>query len=227
MKKIILLTTLVTILSYFTAIRSNSTGDSKTKTNESIISAGFPENTFIDKRDNQQYKYVIIAGKKWMAENLHFKTPNSLTYNNKEKNAEIFGRLYNWKEANCGCPDQWRLPTEDDWKALEASIGLNSKAIDSVGWRGGSFGNQLKSNSKIWLTDIKINIPNVGFEAIPAGLAYSNNYFAYKGLGGYFWTATNYYSSFAWSRYLRHDKGEIFRNISAINWYLSVRCVKD
>lgn len=228
MKKIISFIFLIVIVSYNVISQSNLAVVSETMSNENSSKIGVSENTFIDTRDNQQYKYVIIDGKKWMSENLNFKTSNSLTYDNKEKNGYVFGRLYNWKEAKCSCPDQWRLPTENDWKALEAYIGLTSKVIDSIGWRGEAYGNLLKRENNItWLSGIHINQPNVGFNAIAGGIAYDNNYFAYMGLGGYFWTATNYYSSFAWSRYLRYDKGEIFRHISITTWYLSVRCVKD
>lgn len=229
MQRIISFIFLIEFVIYTDAVSQiNLTADSETATNISGSGIDVSINTFIDNRDNQQYKYINIGGKKWMAENLNFRTPKSLTYNNKENYGEVFGRLYDWKEANCACPDQWRLPTEDEWKALEASIGLNSNVIDSIGWRGGPYGNLLKNqNSKNWLSNILLNKPNLGFDADAGGIAYNSNYFAYKGLGGYFWTATNYYSSFAWSRYLRYDRGEIFRNISAVNWYLSVRCVKD
>ena len=107
-------------------------------------------------------------------------------------------------------------------------VSLNSNTIDSIGWRGGLSGNLLKDTSNYtWLNNAGITKPETGFNAVAGGIAYNKNYFAYNGFGSYFWSATNYYSSFAWSRYLRYDKGEIFRNISAISWYLSVRCVKD
>ena len=219
---------LILIVAYNAISQINLPVDQQNSMNENSIDIDVSENSFIDTRDNQKYKYVNIGGKQWMAENLNFKTPNSLTYNNKEKNGDAFGRLYNWEEAKCACPDKWRLPTEDEWKHLEAFIGLSSIVIDSTGWRGWPYGNMLKSkNRKTWLSDIHINAPNVGFDAIAGGVAYDSNYFANIGLGGYFWSATNYYSSFAWSRYLSYDKGEIFRNISVVTWCFSVRCIKD
>jgi len=192
------------------------------------IESNDTENIFVDPRDNQEYRYIVIGNIKWMAENLNYKTPNSLTYNNIEENGKVLGRLYSWEEAKCACPDSWRLPTDEEWKSLETYIGIKADAIDSVGWRGGSTGNTLKSKiSNVWSNTNLSNKQDIGFNAIASGLAYKDNYFAYKGLGVYFWTATNYYSSYAWSRYLSSDRSDIFRNISIISWHLSVRCVQN
>lgn len=196
--------------------------------NQTSLDPRESENSFVDSRDNQEYKYVNINGIQWMADNLNYKSQNSLTYNNNERNSEVYGRLYNWKEAKSVCPSDWRLPTEDDWQQLEESIGLSQVVIESTGWRGDSLGNQLKKrNEDLWFGELSINQNDIGFKAISGGVAFDNSSFANLGKCVYYWSATNYYSSFAWSRYLSYDRGDIFRNISAIQWYFSVRCVKE
>ena len=204
--------------------QSNNLNDQK----NNIADLNETKNSFIDTRDNQEYRYVDIDGKQWMAENLNFKTPKSLAYNNDEKHTATYGRLYIWEEAKIACPDKWRLPTEDDWKQLELFLGIDSATVNLTGWRGDPLGNSLKCKTKkIWLSNIHMNANDIGFDALAGGVAHADKQFANIGLGGYFWSATNYYSSLAWSRYLIYDNGEIFRNVSAIDWSFSVRCIKD
>ena len=184
--------------------------------------------SFIDNRDNTPYSYIDIDGTYWMTENLIFKSENSLIYNHDVNNETVFGRLYSWKEATCACPDAWRLPTEEDWKKLELHIGLNQEEINLTGWRGTNQADALKDKkNNTWLSKMHLTSSDVGFNAPAGGVAYSKNSFANIGLGGYYWSATSYYSSFAWSRYVSYNKGSFYRNISAVNWYFSVRCVQD
>jgi len=219
---------ILAIARYSAMSQVNSSAGQDSLKNKSNTETDYSENSFIDSRDNQVYSFIEIDGKKWMAENLNFKSPKSLIYDNNEKNADTYGRLYTWEEAKCSCPENWRLPTEDEWQQLEKTIGLDQMTIDSIGWRGTPYGNVLKSkNNKTWLNSIHDSPKTSGFDGIAGGLAYNNDYFANIGLGGYYWTSTNYYSSFAWSRYLNYNKGDIFRNISIITWYFSVRCIQD
>ncbi len=79
-----------------------------------------------DPRDGQKYQTVkikmkndggVLVEREWMAQNLNYKTPNSveITYLPKGMKA---GRVYTWKDAITVCPTGWHLPEKGDWQAL-------------------------------------------------------------------------------------------------------------
>ncbi|MGB0429036.1 MAG: fibrobacter succinogenes major paralogous domain-containing protein [Bacteroidia bacterium] len=133
--------------------------------------------TFTDPRDNQVYKTVIINGEKWLAENLKFKTANSLVYDNDESNVSKYGRLYSYDDAMTACPDGWHIPSRTEWQKMIEHLGGKDVA-----------GGKLKSTTD-W------NSPNLGatnetgFNAMPGGYEANRKYF---GLGdyGYWRTST-------------------------------------
>ena len=82
-------------------------------------SARAAQDAVTDPRDGYRYPVVSIGGLRWFAENLRYRTPDSRCYENDEANCEDHGRLYRLEDALKACPAGWRVPSEDDWRALE------------------------------------------------------------------------------------------------------------
>jgi len=75
--------------------------------------------TITDPRDGYRYPVVSLGRLRWFAENLRYRTSDSRCYENDEANCEDHGRLYRLEDALKACPAGWRVPSEDDWRALE------------------------------------------------------------------------------------------------------------
>jgi uncharacterized protein (TIGR02145 family) len=157
----------------------------------------------IDTRDSQRYRTVKIGNKTWMAENLNYKTSNSLCYGDKESKCNEYGRLYDWGEATKkACPGGWHLSTVQEWNDLIDAAGgkkAASKKLRSSAWWDG--------------TD------DFGFSALPGGHRTENGYF--PGDGGYWWP--NGGTMIVMDKSTVKDRwGELTRMV-----YASVRCVQD
>jgi uncharacterized protein (TIGR02145 family) len=194
---------------------------------------------FIDCRDSKIYKYVTIAGKKWMAENLNFDdgTYNySWCYNYEADSCTKYGRLYSWGRASGVCPSGWHLPTREEWGDLAIAAG-------GTGVRGieGTAGRALKSTTG-WksMSDGRSGggTDEFGFSALPGG-AYYNGFSDVDcswcgGTYGRWWTATRYGGSGMVLEYSREMRNGI-DNLSEFNgtrveygsYWFSVRCVGD
>lgn len=81
------------------------------------------DNQFKDERDGQTYPFIAFGNLKWMGRNLSFESPESECYDLLEENCEAFGRMYNFPESRTVCPEGWRLPLPNEWKALKKAIG--------------------------------------------------------------------------------------------------------
>lgn len=199
--------------------------------------------TFVDTTTTiggRVYRTVTIGGLTWLAENLDYKfsgcgiggsgtpsTPNAWYYNNDEATYGIDGTrkcglLYNGyavKLLNDNRADLipgWHVPTTAEWDALANAVGGASttgtrlKAID--GAADGS-----------WPTNWN-GTDEFGFGILPAG--YYIDGFSYVGDHSGFWTATEYSSSIAYSKYFSTSSPMYSSNASKSHGY-SVRLVKD
>lgn len=156
---------------------------------------------------------VKIGAQVWMAKNLNIETANSKCYDDNEDNCDIYGRLYNWTEANTTCPTGWHLPTDAEWNGLIETAGGAKTA-----------GKALKANS-VWTTNTGTNDHN--FSALPGG--YNDG--ANKEINeyGYWWSdkehSTNNTRAYYWQIFYGSDIiEESFANKT--NLY-SVRCIMD
>lgn len=115
------------------------------------------EGTVTDK-DGNSYRWVRIGDQDWTTENLHCDPPfYKDRYNPKwvnrfgygldltggdievqQKYFETFGNYYSWQEAVDNAPEGWRLPTDEDFKQLERTLGMKASDADREGWRDGA-----------------------------------------------------------------------------------------
>ena len=140
---------------------------------------------------------------------------------------EEFGVLYNWHavaDPQGLCPTGWYVPTDDDWKALEMSLGMSQESADDFGWRGTNEGAKLKAIDGWQLEGQGTN--ESGFDARPGGFRFGSGEFFDAGASANFWSSSQVGSS-AWLRSLGAENDEVFRQGNAQQLGLSVRCVKD
>jgi len=163
---------------------------------------------FTDSRNGQKYRAVKIGEKRWMAENLNYQTGNSWCYGDDESKCKQYGRLYDWSTAKTACPEKWHLPTREEWNSLVAGAGgdVAGKALKSVSGKG---------------TDA------VGFSALPGGYRYSGGTFYNAGDNGYWWTATEGGSDYAYRRRMNYNDDDVDEHNGDRRHGFSVRCVED
>lgn len=168
--------------------------------------------SMVDNRDNHTYRTVKIGNKVWMAENMAIKAGESYPPNGDYDNIPIYGRLYTWQAAKTVCPIGWRLPSRNDFIQLLQTVCGNCST--------GEMGLIICKN--------KCNFGvfnNRGFGALPAGDYYSGNYLNFGNIG-YWWSATEYDSSLAYSLKLGYGYANVdYYNIKTYGF--SVRCLRD
>lgn len=134
---------------------------------------------FCDDRNGAIYRYTVIGGVTWMAQNLDYRVPQSFcdsVHKDSDLRCGIKGRFYPWNVAmekewdecgsghRCGnriyyphqgvCPDGWHIPTIEEWAVLIDVMGPYDIAYwdDTVLVRGHYGSNEF------------------GFSAIPTGI---------------------------------------------------------
>lgn len=199
-----------------------------TKTQKEKVIKGPPPNIiktpgiFTDPRDGQAYKTVELNGKLWLAENLNFKIRQSWYYEGKSKNGEVYGRLYTWKSAQKACPPGWRLPTDEEWKALAHKFG-GYKEVRIGFWDNIKYKNHGQPEKAY---KALIQGGSSGFEALLGGKREGNGYFDHIEVYGTYWSVTKddegnpYYYSF------QSYTETLSRQHFGVDWAYSVRCIQ-
>lgn len=206
--------------------------------------------TFIDYRDGKTYEWVWIGNQIWMAENLNVGTRingslnqtsngtiEKYCYDDAESNCNIYGGLYQWDEmmqysnyveARGVCPDGWHIPSDDEWKALEISLGMSQTVTNETDWRGSDEGGKLKSTSTLWDAPNTGATNSSGFTALPSGNRNSSETFNGIGFFTDFWTSTfDEGTQSVWYRFLDAEHAQIQRVRGDRRYGTPLRCVKD
>lgn len=201
------------------------------------------EGTVLDVEGNT-YRTVTIGSQTWLAENLRASkfqdgTPVSTGFVPKDDEANLlkYGRLYDWQDvadARNICPVGWRVASDDDWKELEKTIGMQDADLTKMGWRGqNNLANTLKE-SQVDGPFNKIDQSQVNsqqFFARPAGVKWRNWYIT-QGWYSEFWTSSETTKTKAVNRTLAFQwwnmhKGEIYRSSLSKDYMFSVRCIQN
>jgi uncharacterized protein (TIGR02145 family) len=183
--------------------------------------------TMTDSRDKKVYRTIEIGDLTWLAENLNFQTDTgSWCYENKSSNCESYGRLYDWTTAMAidasynttlwegsdvsrqgVCPPGWHLPNRKEWNDLiDAAGSFAGIKLKSINWNGHDLYN---------------------FSALPGGDRKYDGSFLNAGTDGYWWTAAENGSSYAWRRNMYSVSENVYENSSNKSYGLSVRCVQN
>ena len=209
-------------------------------------------NGFTDPRDNNHYNVVKIGNQIWMVENLKYlpsvvgpetgsqTTPHYYVYGYNGTNVtdakatanyNTYGVLYNWPAAMNGaassttnpsgvqgvCPDGWHLPSDAEWTELTDYLGGTSDA-----------GGKLKETGTThWASPNTGATNETGFTALPGGCRYDNGTFSNIGNYGYWWSATEYSTDYAWYRLMSYSYSNVNRYDYSKELGFSVRCLRD
>jgi len=205
-------------------------------------------NTNVSDVEGNVYRTVTIGSQVWMAENLRaVKYNDGSTIPNVTEDAEwisitspawcwmlnniqykpVYGALYNWYAVNTDklCPSGWHIPTDEEYKILELSLGMPADQVNLWDWRGTDQGAQMKSATG-W-ADGENGTNSSGFSALPGGYRYGATG-AFNALGMItYWWSSEYSDIYAVYRRLDGETGEVFRNATSKKGGKYVRCVKD
>jgi uncharacterized protein (TIGR02145 family) len=189
--------------------------------------------SFVDERDGTEYCITTIGTQVWMADNLQFSSDSNAYLNpsNPSTVNAVYGRLYTFDEANQVCPNGWHLPTDEEWKTMEMTLGMSAIQADALNDRGTDEGVQLKSGEE-WNSSVNVGVEgtnSVGFNALPSG-EWNPSFGPFFGLGAEasYWTASvRDTTGAAWMRALTYDNATIKRSYATPKMGFACRCVED
>jgi len=141
---------------------------------------------------------------------------------------DTLGFLYNWYAIDQGvCPIGWRVPSDQDWKNLEETLGLNRTELNSTGNRG----EYQDMHSQIFASD---------FNPVYAGVIKDiDGQFIGADLLATYWTSDDLFTlrvnrvQSAWSRAILDTKNgigrynDLWQTSNSKGHGMSVRCVYD
>ena len=153
-------------------------------------------------------------------------------YNNDPANGAVYGKLYNWyavagiynkasgtdaSQRKKLAPTGYHLPTDSEWTTLTDYLG-----------GAGVAGSELKETGTTHWNSPNTDATNTsGFKGLPGGLRYIDGTFDDIGYDGYWWSSSEYLSTYAWYRFLYYYNGTAYRSYYSKTYGFSVRCLRD
>ncbi len=209
-----------------------------------------PETGSMTDIQGNTYKTVKIGNQWWMAENLKVtvfndntpitnipETANDSIWSKSTKAAyciydTTLGALYNWKTIDnikTIAPKGWHIPSDEEWKALEKSLGMSASEVEKTSWRGSSEADKLlvKSTSIPTNSDYSFGTNESGFTGLFAGCRLFSGEINKEKNTAFWWTSTPSNDKEAWYRYIDLNQKRIFRQHTYTSYGFSIRCVKD
>lgn len=168
-----------------------------------------------DKDGNAYTAKVMLDGKRWMTQNLILKVTGAYCFDDKQANCDRYGRLYTWEAAKQACNllgDGWRLPTNEEWRAM-------AKHYGGIFEKGGATGKDAYQSL--------LSGGASGFNALLGGNRELDGKYARVDAHGFYWSATEQGSGAAW--FLNFAKGKqalYFQEGGEKSSAWSVRCVR-
>lgn len=198
---------------------------------ENVINEG--DEIFMDLRDGEIYPYRNIGGTDWMRHNLRYEEAG-LPFKD-EIMDQFFGRLYSYEEAVEACPEGWRLPSDEDFRAMLSYLTPGAAYAPYKDFPGAASPLLCKvhfNGTLLWEYNPDVSIPkDPCFSALPVGYAMFLQD-AFEGYREYacFWTSdiNPLNEDEACFRYLHVDYTDLkFGTADRLSIGMSVRCVRD
>lgn len=188
------------------------------------------EYQFTDARDGKQYWAINLDGTEWMSQNLGWRGAGAPFYN-AEVMANVLGQYYSWEAAQTACPEGWRLPTDEEVKALALSFGGVEDENGGMTGIAGDFMADLYFNGEtLWPYWPQIQITNAtSLYMIPTGYAVvDGSMYLFSEMESYsvFWTASEQEGKGVY-RYIFEDQNNLMFGLGSKTGFAApVRCIK-
>jgi uncharacterized protein (TIGR02145 family) len=166
--------------------------------------------TFVDNRDKQVYKQVVIGKQLWMAQNLNYITNESVCpQDDAGVYCDKYGRLYPGSKNNGHdvllnddlCPTGWVIPSETQWNTLfeyvkanngGEGVGKSLKAKDGWPSKGTVIGMR---------TAVAVGKDDFRFSALPAGSRWDEGIFVHDDTRFWAWDKNNTFKTAPYFQY--------------------------
>ncbi len=161
--------------------------------------------------------------------------------NTYEQSLEVYGKYYNWYAVNSAqlCPQNWRVPSSDDWNKLIDYLISNyqhiansdvANVLKSCRSRRSPLGDACDTNTlPRWDRSRRhYGTDEFGFSALPTGRRETlGGFFTMNLLIGFWWTSTESSERDAYYYSIFPNKGHIYIDKTNKKRGHAIRCMKD